>query len=219
MFVLGILGNEGGCVRNRRSEDRLVSLGCAVFLSMGREFVDRGTCDAMGNDIFQFKPNFHGIGVDFNALWKKVRKQPASPFEKVAARFVELFAHHGVAVTQIPRLLPSIGLAQLVSPASLLAALTPEVLQKACALFGVRYEWIEGTSDQIYEHRFCYKVSYQFFEELDALAPAAMIAPVRAFTTDKQLDYRSSNSQRLELVLVERIAWMGDIEVVRYRPF
>lgn len=173
----------------------------------------------MGNDIFQFKPNFHGIGIDFNALWKRVRKQPASPVEKVAARFVELFDQHGVAVTQIPRLLPAIGLATLASPASLLAALTPEVLETAWALFGVRREWLEGTSEQIYEHRFCYKMPHQFFEELTTLAPPAMLAPVRAFTTNKRLDYRSTHSQRLELVLVERVDWLGDIEIVRYRPF
>jgi len=76
------------------------------------------------SDIFQIKPNFYGVGIDLIALWKRIRRQPPSVVEKVALRFIELFEQHDVVVTQIPRLFPSIELAQLSSPASLLPALT-----------------------------------------------------------------------------------------------
>lgn len=173
----------------------------------------------MANDIFQLKPNFHGIGVDLNALWKWFRRQPPNKFEIVSNRFIELFEQHGVVVTQIPRLLPSVTLAHLASPNSLLLALTSDVLDAACLLFGIRREWLEGSNDRIYEHRHCYKAPQKFFDELGALQRASMVAPVRAFTTDRQLDYRKSGSQRLELVMVETAAWLGDDEIERYRPF
>jgi hypothetical protein len=139
--------------------------------------------------------------------------------EKVSLRFVELFGQHGIAVTQIPRFFPDVNLAHLASPELLASALSSDLLEAACALFGVRREWLEGESDQIYEHRWCYKTPTRFFEELAQLAPAASIAPVRAFTTEKHLDYRRAASQRLELVIAETAGWLGEEEIERYRPF
>jgi len=172
----------------------------------------------MENDIFQLKPNIYGFGIDLVALWKRY-KQKRNPVEKVALRFIELFEQHGVVVTQIPRLLPGIELAQLSSPASLLPALTNDVLNAACALFGVRREWLEGASEQIYEHRYCYKSPTRFFDELTSIERRAMVAPIRALTTQKQLDLRAPTSQRIELVMVEIAGWLGDEEIESYRPF
>lgn len=173
----------------------------------------------MSEDIFEFKPNFYGVGIDLKALWKKIRRQPHRPIDVVAIRFVEVFEKHGVAVTQIPRLLPTIDLSQLASSSQLLSSLTDKVLETTSDLFGVRREWLEGTSSQIYPLRSCYKQPHRFFEELRALASPATLLPVRAFTTDNNLDYRKSSNQRLELVLLERVDWLGDEEIVRYRPF
>ena len=172
----------------------------------------------MGNDIFQLKPNIYGFGIDLVALWKRYRQKP-NPVEKVALRFIELFEQHGILAAQIPRFLPQVELAQLVSPMSLLPALTGEVLDSACVLFGVRREWLEGASDQIYEHRYCYKSPTRLFDELKSIEKPAMVAPVRALTTQKQLDLRAPTSQRIELVLVETIGWLDDEEIARYRPF
>lgn len=173
----------------------------------------------MSEEIVQLKPNLYGIGIDLKALWRRFRTQARNPMEIVASRFVEAFEQHGIAVTQIPRLLPAINLGQLALPVNLLPALTDEVLEAASALFGIRREWLEGASEQIYPHRYCYKAPHNFFEELHSLAPAARMLPVRAFTTDKELDYRKSSNQRLELVLVESAGWLGDEEIERYRPF
>lgn len=171
------------------------------------------------SDIFQIKPSFYGIGIDLIALWKRIRRQPPSGVEKVALRFIELFEQHGVVVTQIPRLLPGIDLAQMSSPASLLPTLTNDVLSAACALFGVRREWLEGASEQIYEHRYCYKSPARFFDELTSIERPAMVAPVRALTTQKQLDLGAPTSQRIELVMVEIAGWLGDEAIESYRPF
>lgn len=148
----------------------------------------------MTDEILQLKPNFRGVGLNFKALLRRWRKLPCNPIDITAARFIELFDQHGVAVTQIPRLLPAINLAQLASPAHLLIALTDEVLEAASALFGNRREWLEGTSHRIYPHRYCYKSPRRFFDELHSLAPASMNLPVRAFTPDKDFDYRKSSS-------------------------
>jgi hypothetical protein len=171
------------------------------------------------SDIFQIKPSFYGVGIDLIALWKRIRRQPPNVVEKVALRFIELFEQHGVVVTQIPKLLPGIELAQLSSPASLLPALTNDVLNAACTLFGVRREWLEGASEQIYEHRYCYKSPTRFFDELASIERRAMVAPVRALTTQKQLDLHAPTSQRVELVMVEVAGWLGDEAIESYRPF
>ena len=40
----------------------------------------------------------------------------------------------------------------------------------------------------------------------------------RSIATDKLLDSKSGRSQRIELVMVERVAWFGDELIERYAP-
>lgn len=173
----------------------------------------------MANDLFLVRPHFHGVGIDLVEAWRRWKGRKPSDIERVAVRFVELFDAHDVAVTQIPRLIPEITLAQLASPSGLLPALTGDVLDTACTLFGIRREWLEGQGDRIYDSSYCYKSPERFFAELKQLSSPATIAPVRAVATVDSLDYRSSAVQRVELVMVETAAWIGDEEIERFRVF
>lgn len=173
----------------------------------------------MADAIFQIKPSIYGIGIDLRAVWQRLSGAPENPVEQVAVRFIELFEAHGVAVTQIPRLIPDLTLAQLASPKDLLPALTGPVLDAACALFGTRREWLEGQGDEIYACGYCYKSPQRFFAELRQLSSPDTIAPVRAVTTVNRLDYRSRAVQRIELVMVETAAWIGDEAIERFRVF
>lgn len=150
--------------------------------------------------------------------WRKGKNDP--PVETVATRFVRLFQAHGVNRNQIPRLLGH----GLQSPdvrddAALLAALDDTHLDSACTLFGVRREWLDGASERIYESPWCYKHPKGFFIELARLETPAAIAPVRAVTTAMPLDYQVGVEQRVELVMVETVGWIGEREIHRYRPF
>lgn len=174
----------------------------------------------MTDNIFQVKPNFYGLEIDLIAAWKKLTAQRRKPgAEDVAVRFVELFELHGVAVTQIPRLIPEISLADLATPLALLTALNQNVIESTCELFGISREWLDGTSSRLYETNFCYKSPKRFFEKLSGLSKPENRSQVRAVTTKMDLDYRSSSNQRIELIMVETIGWLGDRELMRYQIF
>ena len=173
----------------------------------------------MANDLFLVRPHFHGVGIDLVEAWRRWKGRKPSNIERVAIRFVELFDAHGVAVTQIPWLIPEITLAQLASPSDLLPALTGDVLDTACTLFGIRREWLEGQGDRTYDSSYCYKFPERFFADLKQLSSPAMIAPVRAVAAADSLDYRSRAIQRVELVMVETAGLIGDETIERFRVF
>jgi hypothetical protein len=158
------------------------------------------------------------------SVWDRLRKwwkgRNDLPVETVATRFTRLFEAHGVIRSQIPRLLGyGLQLPDVRDDAALLVALDDTHLDAACTLFGVRREWLDGASERIYESPWCYKRPEGFFAELARLETPAAIAPVRAFTTAMPLDYQAGGEQRIELVMVETVGWIGEHEIYRYRPF
>ena len=106
-------------------------------------------------------------------------KSKSKPVTIVGQRFRQAFHDHGVEAAQIPRLLPQVKLDDLKSDETLLAVLTPEVLDQAAHLFGIRTEWLEGVDDNIYEYLHCYKQPELFFELLRLCG----VAPITIFLT------------------------------------
>lgn len=90
-------------------------------------------------------------------LWRNLTGKPSDSVHVVVKRFLQAFQDHGVEISQIPRLLPKIKLADLQSPEKLLESLTPEVFDQTAKLFGICSRWLEGASERIYEPLFCYK--------------------------------------------------------------
>lgn len=149
-------------------------------------------------------------------------KKKANPVSIIAKRFIQIFEDHGVAASQIPRLLPQIKLSDLKSEESLLQVLNHEILDQAAQLFGIRSQWLEGIDDQIYEIHHCYKYPKEFFDDLASFCHRkdnGLYLPVRAFTTRKNLDYTNPEKQPLVLILVEQFAILDDKQIFRYRIF
>lgn len=170
----------------------------------------------MSDDIFQIKPSFGGITLDVNQLLRKLRSK-IDPAQEVTRRFLRLMAAHDVESTQIQRLFPEIGLDKLKDEKLLLASLSVEVLQRVATLFGVRQEWLEGVSDQIYSPSFYYKAPRAFFQDFVSLQRDGFTFPLRALYCGDGLDCRKESTQSIVLIFVERVAQWDDKDISRYR--
>lgn len=140
-----------------------------------------------------------------------------------AQHFLWALSDHGVASSQIPRLIPEIKSADLQTESSLLAVLTPDLLEKTAKFFGVNLKWLEGMSDKIYEYQSCYKQPEVFLELFSAIQSRKWLddigIPFRVLTCSKDLDRSSNRYQPLVPVLVEKIADLGDQPIYRYIIF
>ena len=172
----------------------------------------------MGDEIFQLKPNVHGIGIDLKALARWWRSGAGQKDVGIASRFLQVFAGHGLQPGHIPRLVPSLRYSDLASEQALLSALTPELVDAVGKLFCVRPEWIVGIDEYKYETAYCYKSPQRLFDVLDALVEAPSL-PLLAISAVKVLDKNACGPQRVELIAIERVTALGDTAVYRYRPF
>jgi len=174
----------------------------------------------MDDDIIEIKPGFGGVALNVRALVRQFgKKDKIDPLAVVAQRFLQLFQDHGVAISQIPRLIPQMTLDKLRSTGALLPWLTPDVLESTAALWGVRLSWLEGVDDRVYEPMFCYKQPDLFFENLATLKLPENGFAVRALSSTKKLNGRNDCWQPLALVLVEKVQDLGSDEINRYRVY
>lgn len=83
--------------------------------------------------------------------------------EAVAERFVNLFEAHGVHRNQILQFFDkNLTLKSLSSSHALSEVLTEDMLEKACSIFNVRREWLDGVDGYIYETLNFYKNPQKF---------------------------------------------------------
>ncbi|HUW20693.1 MAG TPA: hypothetical protein VMW16_15455 [Sedimentisphaerales bacterium] len=162
--------------------------------------------------------------LDIAAGWRPQAKSDFDSLSIVARRFLQAFEGHGLKVSQIPRLLPQIKLEDPQSQTKLLAALTPEILDKTAQLFGIRVQWLEGVDDEIYDYQAVYKRPATLLEHLakirrDGNEGQGLEFPLRVLTTVKQLDRNDQRQQLLAPVLVERFADLGDLSICRYHVY
>ncbi len=158
-----------------------------------------------------------------NKLWQRIAgKSKSHRVSIVAQHFLQAFVDHGVEPSQIPRLLPQIKLDDLKSENSLLAVLTPEILDQAAKFFGIRTDWLEGVDGGIYDCLSCYKQPKIFFENLALLNHGENDSDdfyVQSLVTTKQLDMNDPSQQLLVVVVAEKIAQLGDQRVYRYHIY
>lgn len=113
-----------------------------------------------------------GFG-DIDALFNLVERynkwrKPKVKQSTTADRFIRLFEAHGVVRAQIPRFFGhDLTLFQVENEFELLKALTQDILQDAAELFGVKLEWLEGATDELYELNHFYKAPQAFGVWLD----------------------------------------------------
>ena len=141
----------------------------------------------------------------------------------VAGRLTSVFASHNIEVNQIPRLLPSIQYKDLESPKTLLSAITPEVIDRAAQIFGIRREWLEGLDDMMYQVNWASgepkSVLSHLANTIAVRGKAKNWFPLRVLTTSMKLDRAGRNLQRLVPVIVETVDELGDTLVHRCHVF
>lgn len=174
----------------------------------------------MADDIIEFKPGIGPFKLNVNALGRRLFKRGQNdPVAVVVQRFLQLFLDHGIAISQIPRLVPQLSLEKLRSIDSLLPALTPDVLESVAVLFGIRVSWLENVDEDIYETLTCYKQPEVFFKDLTTITLPDNGFAVRALFITKTLNSRKDQAQPLALVLVDKIKDIGNEEIFRYRIY
>lgn len=155
-------------------------------------------------------------------IWRLIKAKNSNSLDIVASRFLQVFHDHGVASSQIPRLIQHLKLDDLQSTNRLLAAITPDILDQTARYFGVRIEWLEGVDDEIYDYQYCSKEPELLLEHLATLNPdpeSRPRFPLRVLSTTKHLDLNDPRAQLLAPVLVEKIADLGDEEIYRYHIY
>ena len=177
----------------------------------------------MADDIVEIKPEFPllpGVRLNIRALLRRLtQRRKVDPVAAVAHRFLFLFQEHKVPIPQIPRLVPQLTLDKLRTVESLLPALTGEILDQAANLFKIKRTWIEGADDSLYEGLWCYKSPEHFFEDLASTHIKGVFHPIRALFCTKTLDMNESREQPVALLLVEKVADLGEEEILRYRIY
>lgn len=142
--------------------------------------------------------------------------------DMVCQRFLDVFRLHGVEASQIPRLLPSVKLADLQSTETLLGTLTPELLDQVAALFGVRVTWLEGVDDEVYDYLGTYKEPIRILRHISTVLTdesSKWEHPVRVLCTKKCLDRHSDDNQKLAPVVIEQITLLGEDPIFRYHVY
>ena len=171
-------------------------------------------------DIIESRIGPAWLSLNVRAFLRRLNKKPKiDPIGIVAQRFIQIFDEHGVRPTQITRFLPEITLGKLTDSKALLEALTPEVLDKVADLFKIRREWLDGSGNQIYDGRWCYKRPEIFLNDIARLDMNATLWPVIAICKDDKLDFRKNRDQPITLVLVEKITTIGEKEIDRYHIY
>ena len=148
-----------------------------------------------------------------------MRKRP----NVVADRLTSVFEAHNIEANQIPRLLPSIQYKDLNSPKSLLAAITPEVVDATAQMFGIRREWLEGLDDLVYQVNWARgdprTVLSHLAAGIAARGKARSWFPLRILTTSMKLERASRHQQWLLPVIVETVEELGETLVYRCHVF
>ncbi|WP_018624890.1 hypothetical protein [Kangiella aquimarina] len=106
----------------------------------------------------------------FDRVKKFFSKNESNTQPIIIKRFLALFENHGVHQNQIPRFFEGgIELPDLHSNERLLEKLTEDVLEKACTMFGVKREWLDGDSETIYEVKGFYKNIPEFEKQIKSI--------------------------------------------------
>jgi hypothetical protein len=168
--------------------------------------------------LFEVKINFFGIDLDPFALWKRFSSKDNRTI-MVAERFLKIFQDHDVAITQIPRLIPELSLDQLNNAEALRPALTPKILQQTAELFGIKLEWLEGITNQIYDYDYCYKAPWRLLEHIRTLKVDGLDYPMAVFCRTKKINYAKGQGQAVVLVLREKIAQFDEKTIYRYHIY
>lgn len=143
----------------------------------------------------------------------------------MAERFLYVFEAHGIEVSEIPRFIAQIKYQDLQAPSSLMAALTPAMIDATAELLGVRRQWLEGSDDLVLYPFGRRGNPDDMLNRLRSAVSASMDHgffdrfPLRVLTTSKALSREPGEHSTLLPVIVEPIGDLGDRSVYRCHVF
>ncbi|MHB8562630.1 MAG: hypothetical protein ACYDDA_01545 [Acidiferrobacteraceae bacterium] len=142
------------------------------------------------------------------------RTRTVSRAESVATRFVRLFESHGVHRNQIPRFIGhGLTLQDVKDDTALLAKLSEETLDAACARFAIRREWLDGVEAQVHPDHDFYKHPEKFvhfIEDLMQKNPDADMLGVLVIPEERDWPAPAL------LILQESVGVLGEKPIYRY---
>ncbi len=97
-------------------------------------------------------------------------RNPKPIVTNTAQRFIRLFEAHGISRAQIPRFFGhNLTIHQVEDETELSKILDTNLLEAVATLFGIRLEWLEGGTDELYDINHFYKQPQKFGEWLNSL--------------------------------------------------
>jgi len=144
---------------------------------------------------------------------KEKNKNERKKEELISTRFINICNAHGVHRNQIPRLFnTNLSLYDVQSDQHLLKKLDDDMLVKACELFGINRDWLDGISPQIYPTYDFYKKPNEFRKFLNNLLnkspdkiDGVLLSPKQGWKQHAAL-----------LLLQETVGYIGDSPIYRY---
>jgi hypothetical protein len=154
--------------------------------------------------------------VNVFSLWDRLKHRwfPSVVVTNTAQRFIQLFEAHGVSRAQIPRFFGhGLTINQVEVESELLKALDSKILTSAATLFGIRLDWLEGGSEELYELKHFYKQPQKFGYWLDSLTAETDKIKIDGWL----LTTKFKTDQYDALILMrEKIGELADENIYRY---
>jgi hypothetical protein len=137
----------------------------------------------------------------------------------IAKRLCELCNAHGVSLSQLPRIVPEIRYPDVKNTDALLESLTPQVVDSIAKTFGISSDWLDGTSESIYQTLWCYKAPENLFHFIkENQKTLSEPFPLRLLSTKNAFD-RERSSHELALVAVHEKEITPDFSFQWYTIF
>ncbi|MCG9729158.1 hypothetical protein L1D44_04775 [Shewanella sp. Isolate13] len=147
------------------------------------------------------------------ARYKKWRN-PERIVTNTAQRFIRLFEAHGIARAQIPRFFGhNLTIHQVEDETELLKSLDTDILDAAATLFGVKLEWLEGGSEELYELKHFYKQPKLFGDWLNSILNAAGGNSVDGWLLTTKF---MADEYDALILMREQVAEIGNEPIYRY---
>jgi hypothetical protein len=164
------------------------------------------------------------IVVALTTIYKFFKKSPSeieakqgdSNKDTIATRFVALFESHGVHRNQIPEFFDhGLDISSCTCDEELLKNLTPEILNDAVTLFGVNKDWLEGSSNEIYNIPDFYKHPEKFESYLIKLLQSTEAEKLSAYALKINKKLMNEFNDSL-LVIAEPVGELNKRDIYKY---
>lgn len=140
-------------------------------------------------------------------------KKDADNEELISTRFIDICKAHGVHRNQIPRVFENgLSLYDVQSDQHLLKKLDEQIITKACSLFGVEREWLDGVNSQVYP-------TYDFYGDPSGFK--SFLSNLKQKSTGEihgvlLSPQKNNNRDAALLLLQETVGYIGDSPIHRY---